>query len=188
MSDPIDFQGLHDRVSAALAYDEEASCITAVAHATKEAVLKTYGVAPGLQPRPYLELVELGAPYVAVFEMDGGVVAVEDNGYHGIQGPFLSRLASRTRAAAVYWNAHFVTEIALASNGSLVLSRSPDGLNLTETPLDPEVERYFWNLDFDEYWLESSFAILERFTGVHIAGEAPAEKDYLVYPFATQFR
>lgn len=168
------------RVDEALQADDDAACVTVITGASLPEVFAAFGIAPGTQPRPYLELAEESHPYVALFERAGAVIAVEDNGLQGIRKVVLEHLSANDAAASAFWNVRGMRKVALARNGTLLYSESSDFINTID---DPELRPLFADLRFGGVDDDMrAIVVVERFTGIVIDGTAPPEDEYMAYP------
>ncbi|MEV0070558.1 DUF6461 domain-containing protein [Amycolatopsis sp. NPDC050768] len=143
----------------------EAATVTVVAGSTLREVLHAFG-ADIREPEPIEDLLDSDlefGPWVAVSEVDGIVLAVEENGCRGVQGEVLAELSRGGRAASMFWNVNAVTRLSFARDGELLAS---DEIG---RPLgaDPEVAAAVEGLDFDDRWdrYAKGLVAVERFTG-----------------------
>jgi hypothetical protein len=81
-------------------------------------------------------------PYVAVLEVDGIVLAVEDNGFVGADEDRLTTLSRNGKAASLYWNVNANFRLTVAERGSLVYAGHP-----LHDPGAPHTD----DLDFDDF-------------------------------------
>jgi hypothetical protein len=87
-------------------------------------------------------------PAVAVLELDGAVLVVEDNGYHGSDVDLLGVLSANGRAASMFWNVNAVTQLSFAERGELLgawevgIEEPPDELAPLVADLDLADYRY----------------------------------------------
>jgi hypothetical protein len=151
--------------------DQEAACVTLVAGSTVGEVLHAFGADPDRPPVDPSE-VPSGIPAVAVAEVRGGVVAIEDNGFQG-SAPVVLRLASaRGRAASIYWNQNADMALGLAEAG--VVTGPGEGILTGELGDDPAELALFHGLGDpdDDSWLTDvevrGLVAAERFTGVRL--------------------
>ncbi|MEV6901190.1 DUF6461 domain-containing protein [Amycolatopsis sp. NPDC051372] len=143
----------------------EAATVTVVVGLTLREVLQAFG-ADIQEPEPIEDLLDSDlefGPWVTVSEVDGFVLAVEENGVRGAQREVLAELSRGGRAASMFWNVNAVTRLSFARDGELLAS---DELG---RPLgaDPEVTAAVEGLDFDD-WRDryaKGLVAVERFTG-----------------------
>jgi hypothetical protein len=109
--------------------------------------------------------------YVLLGAVPGGVLALENNGWHGTEPAVLEALSRSTRAAAFYRSVNADMSLLHAVDGSVVASFDP---LLDDVPA--EVAPLAGGLDFDAHPEASSFALLTRLTGVRL------EPDWLEDP------
>ncbi|WP_020667266.1 DUF6461 domain-containing protein [Amycolatopsis nigrescens] len=142
-----------------------AATVTVATGITSEEVLHAFGADPA-EPAALTELREaMGIdPWVAVLEVDGAVVAIEENGYQGSYGPVLRPLSQAGRAASMYWNVNAVTRLSMARNGEVLMSCEP---GTQDPPDDPEVTAALEGLDLDDFHnrIGKGLVAVERFTG-----------------------
>jgi hypothetical protein len=144
-----------------------AATITVVTGATVDDVVHGFGADPArsMSLRARRQIYDIDPPCVAVTTVDGGVVAVEDNGWEGSNAPVLEALSRSGRAASMFWNVNAVTRLSFAQNGELLASFEPGAGMGTEFP--PEVTEALDGIDFDDYrdTIPKALAAVFRFTG-----------------------
>ncbi|MEU4670264.1 DUF6461 domain-containing protein [Amycolatopsis sp. NPDC023774] len=143
----------------------EAATVTVVVGLSFEQVLQAFG-ADVEEPEPLDDLRDFDfgyRPSVLVSEVDGAVLAVEENGFRGAQGEVLAELSRGGRAASMFWNVNAVTRLSFARDGELLASAEL-GLPLGA---DPEVAAAIAGLDFDDLRdrRPKGLVAAERFTG-----------------------
>jgi hypothetical protein len=101
-----------------------------------------------------------------VTTVDGGVAAVEDNGWVASERPVLEALSRSGRAASAFWNVNAVTRLSFAENGRLLASFEP-GFG-EESRVPPEAAEALQGIDFEDYRdkIPKCLAAAFRFTGV----------------------
>lgn len=89
-----------------------------------------------------------GDPAVAVLELGGATLVVENNGYHGSDVDLLGALSADGRAASMFWNVNAVTQLSFAERGELLgawevgIEEPPDALVSLVADLDLADYRY----------------------------------------------
>jgi hypothetical protein len=171
--DADELAAVEARVSASLPYDEEASTITLVASLSLPEVLEAFGGDPAAPPISLEdEWWDEDCPEaVALYEVSGGVAAVEFNGYEGSRDEVLRRASVRGRAASAYWSIGSASALSLADSGRVLYS---EPLEQPDLPDDPALAPLFTGTDFAwETRLGSAMTVLERFTGIRVQGRPP---------------
>jgi hypothetical protein len=144
-----------------------------VVGATPEQVLVAFGADPGEPPVPAFDVWEEGLPTVAIRQVPGAVVAVEDS-FEGSRACVLERVSANTRVASLYQNINAVTSLSLAEDGR-VLFHQDEVLQAPDVE-DAALAPFFADLDWDlENWKACALTVLERFTGIRIDGPPPAD-------------
>jgi hypothetical protein len=126
-----------------------ASTVTVVRGLTAEEVLTAFGADPD-RPAPLHELREQPGidPWVAVLPVDGGVLAIEPNGWQGEQAPVLRLLSAADRAACVHLGGHGVLRWSFARDGAVVAAFEPLG---PPEVGDAEVAAALEGIDLDDF-------------------------------------
>jgi hypothetical protein len=109
-------------------------------------------------------------PWVAVLDVGGAVLAIEDNGWQGSTTPVLTRASASGRAASMFWNVNAVTRLSLAERGEVVLSVEPFG----DLDAPPPVAAILTGLDFADHHRNKrlmGLVAVQRFTGHGITAE-----------------
>lgn len=149
----------------------EAATVTVVRDGSPAAVLRGFGADPA-EPESAQELArEFDIdPWVAVLTVEGGVLAVEFNGFQGSHGPVLEPLSREGRTASLFWNINAVTRLSFADNGKVLASSE---LGYAEEVEVPEVNQALADLDFGSYRdrLEKGLLAVERYTGYRLRKE-----------------
>ncbi|MEV7548310.1 DUF6461 domain-containing protein [Amycolatopsis sp. NPDC089917] len=149
----------------------EAATVTLVRGASLADVLRGFGADPA-EPESALELSEdLDLdPWVSVLAVDGGVLAVEFNGYQGSFPRVLEPVSQAGRTASLFWNINGVTRLSFADNGNVVTSFE---LGHAVESEDPAANEALSDLDFDSYRdsLEKGLVAVERYTGCRLRKE-----------------
>ncbi|HEV8626241.1 MAG TPA: DUF6461 domain-containing protein [Acidimicrobiia bacterium] len=144
-----------------------AATITVVTGATIDDVVHGFGADPArsMSMRMRRQIYDIDPPWIAVTTVDGGVVAVEDNGWEGRTAPVLEALSRSGRAASMFWNVNAVTRLSFAQSGTLLASFEP-GAGM-DRDLQPEVTEALQGIDFDDYrdTVPKGLAAVFRFTG-----------------------
>ncbi|MEV7098665.1 DUF6461 domain-containing protein [Amycolatopsis sp. NPDC051045] len=141
-----------------------AATVTVVTGLPAEDVVRGFGGDPA-RPEPLEELREAYAePWLAVLDLDGVVVAIEENGYRGSRAPVLTAVSRAGRAASMFWNVNAVRRLSFARGGEVVSSFEPGP---GEPAADPEVAAALAGLDLKNYRdrEEKGLVAVERFTG-----------------------
>lgn len=141
-----------------------AATVTVVTGLPAEEVIRAFGADPA-RPEPLPELREAYAdPWLAVLDLDGVVVAIEENGYYGSHADVLTAASRAGRAASMFWNVNAVTRLSFAKGGALLSSFEP---GLQEPSADEEVTAALAGLDLENYrdGNEKGLVAVERFTG-----------------------
>lgn len=97
----------------------EAGCVTVALAADRPKVLDAFAAEPD-ERVAIEEAADVPSPHVAVIDTDGGLVAVELNGYEGSRPDVLQRLSRRGKAASVYWEINGMVIVSCASRGRVV--------------------------------------------------------------------
>ncbi|WP_181773981.1 DUF6461 domain-containing protein [Amycolatopsis pittospori] len=149
----------------------EAATVTMVAGASPEEVLRGFGADPA-EPVSALDLSEDFDldPWVVVLRVEGGVLAVEFNGFQGSHRPVLEPLSRAGRTASFFWNINAVTRLSFADKG---IVHAAFELGCADEAEDPDVIEALAGLDFDNYRdrRERAFVAVERYTGYRMAPE-----------------
>jgi hypothetical protein len=165
-----------------------AATVTVVTGATFEEVLRSFGADPArsMSLRARREIYDIDPPCVAVTTVDGGVAAVEDNGWEASARPVVEALSRSGRAASVYWNVDGLKRLSFAENGQLLASFEP-GFGV-ESAVPPEVAEALQGIDFEDYRdkVPKGLAAAVRFTGAVLRKEdiERIEAADLVYPIS----
>ncbi|MEV5712595.1 DUF6461 domain-containing protein [Amycolatopsis mediterranei] len=141
-----------------------AATVTVVTGLPADDVLRAFGADPG-RPEPLAELREAYAdPWLAVLELDGAVVAIEENGFTGSHAPVLTTASRAGRAASMFWNVNGMTRLSFARGGELRSAFEP---GLGEPSADEEVAAALAGLDLENFRdrNEKGLVAVERFTG-----------------------
>ncbi|MEV6909004.1 DUF6461 domain-containing protein [Amycolatopsis sp. NPDC051071] len=149
----------------------EAATVTVVAGASAEEVLRGFGADPA-EPVSALELsqdFDLD-PWVVVLRVEGGVLAVEFNGYQASHRPVLEPLSRAGRTASFFWNINGVTRLSFADEGTV---HAGFELGYPEDIEDPRVLEALAGLDFHSYRDrdEKALVAIERYTGYRMLPE-----------------
>ncbi|RSN56019.1 hypothetical protein DMH01_29855 [Amycolatopsis sp. WAC 04182] len=149
----------------------EAATVTVIAGGDAVEALRGFGADPA-EPVSALELsqqFELD-PWVVALRVDGGVLAVEFNGYQGSHGPVLAPLSLAGRTASMYWNINGLTRLSFADKGKVLAGFE---LGHQEEIADQGVREALADLDFDSYRdrREKAFVAVERYTGYRMKAE-----------------
>ncbi len=143
--------------------------MTVVVGLSADDVLRAFGSDPDAS-EPVEELRNRGVDdRVAVREVDGVVVAFEENGYLGTLPEVLERLSRNGKAASAFWNANARTALSFARAGEVVAAFEPGPCDTD----DPEVLAAFDGLDFDDprHGAAKLVTAVAGFTG-HVVAEA----------------
>ncbi|MFB9688752.1 DUF6461 domain-containing protein [Amycolatopsis plumensis] len=127
-------------------------------------VVRAFGADPA-RPEPLDELREAYAdPWLAVLDLDGVVVAIEENGYFGSHASVLTAASRAGRAASMFWNVNAVKRLSLARGGEVLTSFEP---GLSRPSADEDVAAALAGLDLENYRdsTEKGLVAVERFTG-----------------------
>ncbi|MEW2380065.1 DUF6461 domain-containing protein [Micromonospora sp. NPDC047812] len=165
-----------------------ALCVTVVAGLTVDEALVRFDGFPARRTATLQDLMEVSraAPFpypqlACAVDVDGHVVLVEENGYHGAQAEVLRRLSAGTSVTSVYWNVNFSNRLSYAENGRLVASVDWARPGHGDGDDPEELKRYLDGLGFDEIGdpRPKALAFLERCGGVritreHLVGAHPA--------------
>jgi hypothetical protein len=145
-----------------------AATVTVVTGSTAEDVLRAFGADPA-QPESLRRITDDVTarmsvdPWVAVLEAGTAVLAVEYNGFQGMDGAVLRRASAGGRAASMFWNVNAMTWLSFAEGGQVLASfEPPEGINA-----GPAVGAALDGLDFDDYRNKEGKGLVavERFTG-----------------------
>ncbi|WP_206784784.1 DUF6461 domain-containing protein [Amycolatopsis sp. MtRt-6] len=141
-----------------------AATVTVATGLSAEEVVRAFGADPA-RPEPAEELREAyGDPWVEVLDLDGVVVAIEENGFYGSRAPVLTAASRAGRAASMFWNVNALTRLSFARAGEVLASFEP---GLGEPSADEEVGAALAGLDLRDYRdrTEKCLVAVERFTG-----------------------
>ncbi|WP_410613052.1 DUF6461 domain-containing protein [Amycolatopsis sp. lyj-109] len=141
-----------------------AATVTVATGQSAEEVIRAFGADPA-RPEPLEELREAYAdPWLAVLDLDGVVVAIEENGYYGSRAPVLTAASRAGRVASMFWNVNAVTRLSFARAGEVLASFEP---GLSEPSADEDVVAALAGLDLEDYHdrTEKGLVAVERFTG-----------------------
>lgn len=155
----------------------DAATVTVVAANALDDVLRGFGADPAVPVSARELSAEMGIdPWVAVLGVDGGVLAVEFNGYQGSHRPVLEPLSRLGRTASMYWNVNAVTRLSFARAGTVLAAFE---VGHDEPVTDPEVLAALDGLDLDNWRdrVEKGLVAVERFAGHHLR---PEDLDRLV--------
>ncbi|MFI6303090.1 DUF6461 domain-containing protein [Amycolatopsis thailandensis] len=150
----------------------EAATVTMVAGASPAEVLRGFGADPAAAAESAEELsreFDLD-PWVSVLAVEGGVLAVEFNGFQGSHPGVLEPVSRAGRTASMYWNVNALTRLSFADNGKVLAAFE---LGHADEVEDPEVGEALSGLDFDSYRdrLEKGLVAVERYTGCRLRKE-----------------
>jgi hypothetical protein len=149
----------------------KAATVTVVRDASSAEVLRAFGADPA-EPESAQDLAQEFDldPWVAVLPVEGGVLAVEFNGFQGSHGPVLEPLSREGRTASLFWNVNALTRLSFADNGNVLASSE---LGHAEEVDDPAVNEALAGLDFGNYRdrLEKGLLAVERYTGYRLRKE-----------------
>lgn len=145
-----------------------AATVTVVTGADVAQVLRAFGADPD-RPEPIDELSRdrygrmTADPWVAVLDAGPAVIAVEYNGYQGMQESVLGPASADGRAASRYWSAAGDTRLSFAAGGRLLASFEW----LPADGVPPEVAEATAGIDFDGSadWTGKGLLAVQRFTG-----------------------
>ncbi|MGW4064619.1 DUF6461 domain-containing protein [Amycolatopsis sp. NPDC004747] len=141
-----------------------AATVTVVTGLPVDEVVRAFGADPA-RPEPLEDLREAYAdPWLAVLDLDGVVVAIEENGYHGSRESVLTAASRAGRAASMFWNVNAVTRLSFARAGEVLASFEP---GLGEPSPDGDVIAALAGLDLENHrdGTEKGLVAVERFTG-----------------------
>jgi Family of unknown function (DUF6461) len=99
----------------------EAGCVTLIAGALAKKVLTAFG-ADADERIPVAEVLDDAQAAVSVVEVDGGVIAVEFNGYQGSRPQVLQAAARPGKAASMFWNVNGHERFGCAQRGKVLTS------------------------------------------------------------------
>ncbi|MGZ3148249.1 DUF6461 domain-containing protein [Lentzea chajnantorensis] len=163
----------YDRVLSCGLLPSDALCLTAVRGLSVGEALRRFDGLPGERRA---DLGEVNArsggahpdelPVVLADEVDGWVLLVEDNGWHGADREVLERLSAGTVAASAFWNVNLVSNLSLAHDGELL--GAFDFVLRQERPA--ALVPYLEGLEFDDAhrMCAESLAFVERVSGVRL--------------------
>jgi len=149
----------------------EAATVTMVSGESLEDVLRGFGADPA-EPESAEELSQEFDldPWVSVVAVEGGVLAVEFNGYQGSYPRVLESVSQAGRTASLFWNINALTRLSFADNGNVLTSFE---LGHGEENADPDVTDALAELDFGSYRdrLEKGLVAVERYSGCRLRQE-----------------
>jgi hypothetical protein len=163
-----------------------AATVTMVTGTTVDEVVRGFGADPArsMSLRARREIYDIDPPCVAVIPVEGGVAAVEDNGWAGSERPVLEAVSRSGRAASMFWNVNAVTRLSFADHGRLLAGFEP-GFG-EETSVPPEVAEALQGIDFEDYRdkVPKCLAAIFSFTGTVFRKEdlERIEAADIVYP------
>ncbi|NBH05903.1 DUF6461 domain-containing protein, partial [Amycolatopsis sp. SID8362] len=141
-----------------------AATVTVVTGLPAAEVVRGFGADPD-RPEPLTELRHAyGDLWLAVLDLGGVVLVIEENGYLGSHEEVLTAVSRAGRAASMFWNVNAVTRLSFARDGEVLASFEP---GLGEPDAHPEVAAALAGLDFEDYrdHDEKGLVAVERFTG-----------------------
>jgi hypothetical protein len=141
-----------------------AATVTVATGLPVDDVIRAFGADPA-QPEPLEELREAYAdPWLAVLDLDGVVVVIEENGFYGSHAPVLTAVSRAGRAASMFWNVNGMRRLSFARGGELLSAFEP---GLGEPSAEEEVTAALAGLDLANYRdrNEKGLVAVERFTG-----------------------
>ncbi len=141
-----------------------AATVTVATGLPADEVVRAFGADPA-RPEPLEELREAYAdPWLAVLDLDGVVVAIEENGYLGSHAHVLTAVSRAGRAASMFWNVNAVTRLSFARGGEVLSSFEPGP---AEPSANEEVAAALAGLDLADYRDRTGKGLVavERFTG-----------------------
>jgi Family of unknown function (DUF6461) len=148
----------------------DAYCVTAVAGGTRETVLAGFGAELATETPATFEEAFNGFPsptYVLLDVVSGGVLAVENNGWRGVEDGVASELSRGAAVAAFYRNVNAVMTFVHVVDG-IVLATFDPLLDDVPSELATEGEGLPFGVDNAQ---ASAFALLERLTGIRLEAE-----------------
>ncbi|MDR6595680.1 DUF6461 domain-containing protein [Saccharothrix longispora] len=138
----------------------EAACVTVVTGSTRDGVLRAFGATAPASRRD----VDHGhgtAPWVAVHETDGAVLAVEPDGCRGADRGVLAALSAHGRAASMFWNVNALTGLGFAERGRVVAAFEP----WCADDLPADVARLLDDLVGSRHEVARGLTAVARYTG-----------------------
>lgn len=159
--------------------DWVAACVTVISGATAQDVLTAFGADVSIvldgPEAVYDDDFDQYTGAVAVTEVLGGVVAVEENGYQGSRPEVLSRLSRLGPTASMQWNVEDDNAFSCARDGDIIAtadmydSEEPDGVNLPDDLMALFVQA--GNAGTPTLWA-TGLAMVEAYTAVAPTREA----------------
>jgi hypothetical protein len=143
-----------------------AATVTVVTGAGAQDVLRAFGADPAL-PESMSEQ-DLAEPGVAVLDIGGAVLAIENNGFRGTYEDVLREASASGRAASMFWNVNALTQLSFAEGGQVLAAFEPGMEQETEDARAvPPVAAALDGLDFDDHrdYHAKGLVAVERFTG-----------------------
>jgi hypothetical protein len=161
----------------------EAGCITLVAGASVKKVLKAFG-ADADERIAVSQVLDDAQTAVSLIEVDGGVIAVEFNGFQGSRPEVLQVAARPGKAASMFWNVNGHEHFGCAQRGKLlatydlVLGDDRDGFPKALLPVLELAEDEATDLT------ALGVAMAEQFTGITVTKDLidGISVAYLLYP------
>ncbi|MEO6999205.1 MAG: DUF6461 domain-containing protein [Terracoccus sp.] len=166
-------------------YSPEAFCFALVPDATLDEVLAAYGGGEAAQQSTTWgdegTYDDWGGAHVVLLEVEGAVIALENNQWEGVRPEVMRRLSRGRRAAGLYRNVNFVNRLALFEDGDELID---DEVNVVEQ-IPPHLETYFAGVDLEADpvegapyetcgWSVANVTAMERFTGRRFDGPPPS--------------
>ena len=145
----------------------DAFCVTAVAGARREQVLDAFRVDRSTETPATFEEAFNGFPaptYVLVDKVPGGVLAMENNGWWGVDADVVASASRAASLASYYKNVNAVMTFVHAENGVLLAMFDPL-LDDVPSALAQRAEGLPFGVGHAQ---ASAFALLERLTGIRL--------------------
>jgi uncharacterized protein DUF6461 len=164
------------RLLSAEVLPSDSLCLTAVRGLTVDEALERLDGYPGWAVADLAELGHRGIaaypdelPIVMADEVDGWVLLVESNGWHGAKTSVLQRLSAGTVVASAFWNVNLDSTISLARDGEVLAAF--DFVIGRERPA--ALVPYLGGLEFTDPYRKTAeaLAFVERVSGVGLTAE-----------------
>ncbi|KAA9379223.1 hypothetical protein F5972_13670 [Microbispora cellulosiformans] len=146
-------------------FDDEAVCVTYVRDLPAEEALLRMGAT-------IVAEAEGEEGEIAAFEVGGGVVLVEPNGFAGTLDEVMARLSKDTVAATVFFNVNLDQQFVYAENGVIVTAFEPDQPD-SRAGSDPDrLLRHMRDLDMEtDGDLVKAAELAQGVTGLELPGD-----------------
>ncbi|HET6562661.1 MAG TPA: DUF6461 domain-containing protein [Marmoricola sp.] len=169
MATPDEYAWIHEVLS-------DAACVTAVTGTTEVDVLRAFGADSAAQV-PLEDAFGTGETgCVSVVGVDGGVIAIEFNGFLGSLPEVLTSLSIGGLAASMFWNVNDDNAFSCARHGELLTSVDLyDAEDPDDVDVPVELRQLFESAGREDADLHATgVAMVAQFAGVGISADVVA--------------